>query len=227
MIAVIFEFTAAEGRFPDYKRLAEGLGEEVAKSDGFISIERFQSIEVEEDAADKSTADRYKYWGVAVERFIQSPVLGVGFHAFHHAEINPYRTDTHNFFLRELAEKGIVGVVVLLGLLAALWRTLWRLRRRTEHGSWGHALALGLLGATAALCIGNVFGDRFTYYPMVAHFWLYIGLAMRAAALQRDESAAARAQREQPRPAAASGHPRLALVNRWNPPLAHLPEDAR
>jgi len=72
-----------------------------------------------------------------------------------------------------------------------------------------------------------VFGDRFTYYPMVAHFWLYIGLAMRAAALQRDESAAARAQREQPRPAAASGHPRLALVNRWNPPLAHLPEDAR
>jgi heme-degrading monooxygenase HmoA len=44
MIAVIFEFTAAEGRFADYKALAEGLGEEVRKLDGFISIERFQSI---------------------------------------------------------------------------------------------------------------------------------------------------------------------------------------
>jgi heme-degrading monooxygenase HmoA len=44
MIAVIFEFTAAEGRFPDYKALAEGLGEAVRKFDGFISIERFQSI---------------------------------------------------------------------------------------------------------------------------------------------------------------------------------------
>ena len=44
MIAVIFEFTAAEGRFPDYKALAEGLGEEVRKFDGFLSIERFQSI---------------------------------------------------------------------------------------------------------------------------------------------------------------------------------------
>jgi heme-degrading monooxygenase HmoA len=44
MIAVIFEFTAAEGRFSDYKALAEGLGEEVRKFDGFISIERFQSI---------------------------------------------------------------------------------------------------------------------------------------------------------------------------------------
>jgi heme-degrading monooxygenase HmoA len=44
MIAVIFEFTAAEGRFADYKALAEGLGEEVRKIDGFLSIERFQSI---------------------------------------------------------------------------------------------------------------------------------------------------------------------------------------
>jgi heme-degrading monooxygenase HmoA len=44
MIAVIFEFTAAEGRFTDYQQLAEGLGEEVRKLDGFISIERFQSI---------------------------------------------------------------------------------------------------------------------------------------------------------------------------------------
>jgi len=44
MIAVIFEFTAAEGRFPDYRQLAEGLSAEVRGFDGFISIERFQSI---------------------------------------------------------------------------------------------------------------------------------------------------------------------------------------
>jgi heme-degrading monooxygenase HmoA len=44
MIAVIFEFTPADGRFADYKQLAEGLNEEVRKMDGFISIERFQSI---------------------------------------------------------------------------------------------------------------------------------------------------------------------------------------
>lgn len=44
MIAVIFEFTAAEGRFADYKALAEALGDELRKLDGFVSIERFQSI---------------------------------------------------------------------------------------------------------------------------------------------------------------------------------------
>ncbi len=44
MIAVIFEFSAAQGRFADYQQLAEGLNEEVRKIEGFISIERFQSI---------------------------------------------------------------------------------------------------------------------------------------------------------------------------------------
>ena len=44
MIAVIFEFTPVEGRFADYKELAEGLADDVSKAEGFISIERFESI---------------------------------------------------------------------------------------------------------------------------------------------------------------------------------------
>ena len=44
MIAVIFEFTAAEGRRQEYLDLAAALNSEVKKIDGFISIERFQSI---------------------------------------------------------------------------------------------------------------------------------------------------------------------------------------
>ena len=44
MIAVIFEFTPIEGRSADYKALAEGLADDVREFDGFISIERFESI---------------------------------------------------------------------------------------------------------------------------------------------------------------------------------------
>ena len=44
MIAVIFEFTPKAGKFDDYYALAQGLNEEVRKFDGFISIERFESI---------------------------------------------------------------------------------------------------------------------------------------------------------------------------------------
>jgi heme-degrading monooxygenase HmoA len=44
MIAVIFELQPAEGRFADYKRLAEELAADLKDRDGFISIERFESI---------------------------------------------------------------------------------------------------------------------------------------------------------------------------------------
>jgi heme-degrading monooxygenase HmoA len=43
-IAVIFEFTPASGRTQDYLDLAAGLNAEVSQFDGFISIERFESI---------------------------------------------------------------------------------------------------------------------------------------------------------------------------------------
>lgn len=44
MIAVIFEVWPAEGRKQDYLDLAAELRSELEKIDGFISVERFQSI---------------------------------------------------------------------------------------------------------------------------------------------------------------------------------------
>lgn len=44
MIAVIFEFTPADGRKQDYFDLVAGLKPELEKAEGFLSIERFESI---------------------------------------------------------------------------------------------------------------------------------------------------------------------------------------
>ena len=44
MIAVIFEFTPAEGRFPEYMALVDTLRADLAAADGFISLERFESF---------------------------------------------------------------------------------------------------------------------------------------------------------------------------------------
>ena len=44
MIAVIFEFTPAEGKFPEYLKIVDTLRDDLAKADGFISLERFESI---------------------------------------------------------------------------------------------------------------------------------------------------------------------------------------
>ena len=44
MIAVIFEFTPAPGKFPDYMALVATLKPELEKAEGFVSLERFESI---------------------------------------------------------------------------------------------------------------------------------------------------------------------------------------
>lgn len=44
MIAVIFEFTPAEGRKQEYFDLVAELRAELDKAEGFISIERFESL---------------------------------------------------------------------------------------------------------------------------------------------------------------------------------------
>ncbi|HJS38216.1 MAG TPA: antibiotic biosynthesis monooxygenase [Burkholderiales bacterium] len=44
MIAVIFEFTPAEGRTQDYFDLVAQLKPELEKAEGFISLERFESL---------------------------------------------------------------------------------------------------------------------------------------------------------------------------------------
>lgn len=44
MIAVIFEFTPAPGRFADYLDLVGQLKPELDQAEGFVSLERFESI---------------------------------------------------------------------------------------------------------------------------------------------------------------------------------------
>lgn len=44
MIAIIFEVRPAEGRKDDYLQIAASLREDVKAVDGFLSVERFESI---------------------------------------------------------------------------------------------------------------------------------------------------------------------------------------
>jgi heme-degrading monooxygenase HmoA len=44
MIAVIFEFTPAPGRFAEYMDLVGQLKPELDKAEGFIALERFESL---------------------------------------------------------------------------------------------------------------------------------------------------------------------------------------
>lgn len=141
--------------------------------------ERFSTIFVEEgEERDRSAESRFILWEVAFKKYKDSPVFGIGFHSFHH--VNPYEgKDTHNYFVKVLTEQGAVGLLILLVIF---WRSLAASRSLFERASdpLFKALGLGMLGCITAFVIGNMFGDRFSHYPLVTYFWVYLALVLRA-----------------------------------------------
>ncbi|MDI9240376.1 O-antigen ligase family protein [Lysobacter sp. LF1] len=150
-------------------------------------VERFDSTTVEEGKRDESTELRIEYWKIAWSNFLRNPIVGTGYHTFHHREINPYGRDTHNLYIRMLSEGGILGAIVLVGILLSVLRTAMRQVAHSRSGTWAYALALGLMGAWVSMIISNLFGDRFTYYPVVAYFWAYVALVAKSRHLPPEE----------------------------------------
>jgi O-antigen ligase len=151
-------------------------------------IERFDSTTIEQGKRDESTEMRFEFWQIAWDNFTEHPVFGSGYQTFHHHEFNPHDMDTHNFFMRELTEKGAVGLFITMGMLLSIFRACWRTMSEARTGdtagaSLAYALGLGMVGAWLALMVANCFGDRFTYYPMIGYFWVFVGLMLKARSL--------------------------------------------
>jgi len=107
--------------------------------------------------------------------------------------------------MRELTEKGVVGSAITLGMLLAILHACWRTMARAPAGSLAYALGLGMTGAWIALMLENFFGDRFSYYPMIGYFWVYLGLTLKARELLESERSAPAT------PAPAKPRPRYAV----------------
>jgi putative inorganic carbon (HCO3(-)) transporter len=143
-------------------------------------VERFDSTTIEAGQRDESTEMRFEFWSIAIDNFENHPVFGSGFQTFRHHEINPFNMDTHNFFMRELTEKGLVGIAITIALLISILRACWRTMREAPSGTLAYGLGLGMVGAWLALVLGNCFGDRFTYYPMIGYFWVFLALTLKS-----------------------------------------------
>src|SRR6185312_7979965 len=153
--------------------------------------ERFDDTHVEASQADESTDMRYVFWGVAWKEFTQHPLTGIGLGTF--ADASPYGMDAHNFFVRELAEKGLPGFLITVGMFLSMARVAWRTFRDSPPGSIGYALGLGMCGVWPALVVTNIWGDRFTYAQMIGYYWVLLALCVKAREFARAERAAVEA----------------------------------
>ena len=136
-------------------------------------VERVQQTTTEYGQLDPSSAKRLIMWEQSIELFKQSPLFGVGFNIFPYVGFE--LGDTHNIFIKFLAEQGVIGLSLLLMLLVMAFRSGFRLYRRAKD-PFLKGLGFGFSCCAIACVVANMFGDRWTHTPVGAWFWVFLGM---------------------------------------------------
>lgn len=135
-------------------------------------VERIEASQQETGELDTSAMKRLELWQENIEYFKVSPIIGIGFNTVSSVG---RRRDTHNIYLRTLAEEGVIGLSFLLLIMGlAFKRSLLLFRKANDNFLKG--LGLGFCACVVAVMAGNFFGDRWTYLPLGAYFWVFLGM---------------------------------------------------
>jgi len=149
-------------------------------------VERITMTKTEEGQIEHSAAIRFDLWDHALGLFERKPVFGIGFGGYEFTMPEGlFWTDTHNYYLKMLAEQGIIGFGLLLTVLLLAFRSGWRLLKGGRNG-FERGLGFGFAGCVIACACTNVFGDRWSYYEMGSYFWVLWGLVDRYIIVSRE-----------------------------------------
>lgn len=127
-----------------------------------------------EGALDQSAALRLVYWKISWNYFLDHPIIGIGFNTI----LYVVRHDTHNIWLRTLAEQGIIGGGFLLAIFIFSLRRSWQLYKNTCDPFY-KGIGYGFFCCALACFISNFFGDRWTHLELGAFFWVFLGIIER------------------------------------------------
>lgn len=106
---------------------------------GFIS-NRLQGLR-----ANQNAIQRFVFFEDGLKLFYRSPVIGLGLGVFENGlrSVQSFRYDTkyaHNHYIQTMAETGMVGLVLFLGLLAVCAAAVWRGCKKALAPALGAAL---------------------------------------------------------------------------------------
>ena len=138
---------------------------------------RMQTIETNESKMDSASMGRILAWKAAVSMVSDYPLgIGVGNFTKYVGQHDPDipGVDTHNTFLRCLAELGIQGFVVLALLIANAFRILERLRKQVKGWSNEMDFEWYIYGVKIAIIIFLTCGITMTQTYIEELYWLLI-----------------------------------------------------
>jgi O-antigen ligase len=120
-----------------------------------------------------SFSQRLTLWGEAYRDFRANPLLGRGAWAY---------STRDNFYVKLVAESGLLGLASFIGLLCVILRNEWRALMRYKKDDFVGGLAIGLFPASiGSLLIFNLAGDFFQVHRFIGIFWLVLALVLKSA----------------------------------------------
>ena len=104
---------------------------------------------------------RLSLWGETIRFFAQSPLWGHGFRATRWSKgaLDYFTAD--NYFLEILTDTGLIGLILALLFLGALYTSAIRLYRLAGENIFLQKFSIGYLGAFVGLMVINLFAGMF------------------------------------------------------------------
>jgi O-antigen ligase len=133
-------------------------------------------------ATDLSLALRLRNWRVAIEHWLARPFVGDGLGGYlSYTRQYDMPASTDGWYVRLLADSGVVGFTAFVLLMAAL---VWILaaRVRTETDPLRRAIVYGAALAVVAASTSAVLVDAFVSYKIMGMFWTIVACGTRVAA---------------------------------------------
>lgn len=150
-------------------------------------IERIQGTKNEYGELDQSSELRLVMWEKGIELFKKNPIFGIGFGVYRLQDFGTGLHDTHNIYVKILAEQGIVGIILFFTIIFAMCRQGFYLYKKGDD-EFSRGLGIGLFASMFTLIINNFFGDRWAYFELSAYTWAFVGLAVCLGQLNLNDS---------------------------------------
>ncbi|UFP96570.1 O-antigen ligase family protein [Gloeobacter morelensis] len=118
---------------------------------------------------------RLAQWTYLINAWQRAPVLGHGLNTS--TALSPFHNGAHNDYVRALAETGLVGLVLYLGLWAAVLTRLVGLWRASPRDSCARELRLVLIAVCAALLLGSLTNHLWETTTFYFYWWTAVAVA--------------------------------------------------
>ena len=132
---------------------------------------------------DSSAESRISLWEEAMDTITANPVFGTGFNTYAYMQHFRNYQDSHNIYIKVVAETGYLGLGILLTLMFTTFGAGYRLYKQAQLG-FHKGLGLGLVGWVTAAMAANFFGDRWTFLQVNGYMWLFSGLVAAAMTIE-------------------------------------------